>query len=659
MLKKIRWMAVVLLTGLVMYPLPLMADHQGAGQNSTLVLEPTVVTAGRIKEKKSDITTNATIYTREDLEASSIQDLSDLMLKEGFMVREYPNSTISVAIRGFSTDTHGNDLSSSVLILVNGRRAGTGNLAKISMDNVERVEIIRGPASVQYGASALGGVINVITRKGKGPFTAFLEGTLGSWDYKKGTVSMSGAVSQFDFDVTGSKSSQGDYDTGSGSEYRNTGFDSKERFSFNGGFTFLPQNRVGISYSDYSGDHIGSPDYLSANDPDDYVNHGIKSYDVYYDGQTRDDFLFWNIRYFKGKDEYETHDGAMTPSRTYWRDTDSQGAQAQITARWAVAQITAGWDWVDYEVSNSNTVAGKENTYENPAGFFMVKTKLLEDKLVLTGGGRYDEYEVTSDTGKVKEDDNWSFSCGAVYKITGELSVRANYAQAFKMPTADQLFMLTDYSAWGMGIWSGNENLKPESSETYEAGIDYTRGSLTGSLTYFHTDFEDRIAYKSIGGGVTQYTNVQGGTLDGVEGSLQLDIGAMFGWDWEIVPYGSFTTFLEYEDDETNEKFQYTPEWSAAYGMRVNHVEYGLNARLNFTHYGRHEITDYEGTGATTLGPDTVADFSVGKELFDMNKFGKIRLKGEINNLFDRDYALVQGYPSPGRTFYLGLNYTY
>jgi vitamin B12 transporter len=42
-----------------------------------------------------------------------------------------------------------------------------------------------------------------------------------------------------------------------------------------------------------------------------------------------------------------------------------------------------------------------------------------------------------------------------------------------------------------------------------------------------------------------------------------------------------------------------------------------------------------------------------------MNKFGKIRLKGEINNLFDRDYALVQGYPSPGRTFYLGLNYTY
>lgn len=147
--------------------------------------------------------------------------------------------------------------------------------------------------------------------------------------------------------------------------------------------------------------------------------------------------------------------------------------------------------------------------------------------------------------------------------------------------------------------------------------------------------------------------------MDGVEGSLQLDIGAMFGWDWEIVPYGSFTTFLEYEDDETNEKFQYTPEWSAAYGMRVNHVEYGLNARLNFTHYGRHEITDYEGTGATTLGPDTVADFSVGKELFDMNKFGKIRLKGEINNLFDRDYALVQGYPSPGRTFYLGLNYTY
>ncbi len=142
-------------------------DQSAAQAKKPQVMESMVVTSGRIKEKKEDVTTNITVFTAEDLETLSVSDLSDLMLKEGFMIREYPNSTISVGVRGFRTETHGNDLASHVLILIDGRRAGTGNLAKISMDNVERIEIIRGPGSVQYGASAMGGVINVITKRGR------------------------------------------------------------------------------------------------------------------------------------------------------------------------------------------------------------------------------------------------------------------------------------------------------------------------------------------------------------------------------------------------------------------------------------------------------------------------------------------------------------
>ena len=638
------------------------AGGQGNGKedSQSRILESMVVTAGRISEKKSDVTTNITVYTREDLEKLSVQDLSDLMVKEGFMVREYPNAIISVGIRGFRTETHGNDLASHVLILINGRRAGTGNLAKISMENVARIEIIRGPGSVQYGASAMGGVINIITRKGGKAFSASIEETLGSWDYQKTAADISGSIRKFDFAVSASKSSQDDYDTPNGTRYYNTGFDSKENIDFNGGFTFAPKNRVGFSFSDYQGDHIGSPDVLSSNNKVEYVDHSLQSFDIYYDGQTGDGFWLWNARYFQGKDEYETFDPATSTTHTYYRDTDNQGFQAQVTAKWDMAHITAGVDWTGYEISNTYTVAGKENTYENPAAFFMAKKRFLDDKLVLSAGGRYDRYEVESDTGKDKKETNWSSSLGAVYKLTTGLSVRANYAEAFRMPTADELFMYNDYSSFGFGIWSGNENLKPESSKTYEAGIDYTKGSLTAGLTWFYTEFKDKISYAyDADEDVTRYENVEGATLSGFEGNLQLDIGAFCGWAYEIVPYVSFAVHDKYEDDATGENLLYVPEWSASYGLRFNNTDIGLYSRLNFTYFGEQNITDYEETGETTLGKDTVADFSISKRLFSLEKYGQVSLKGEITNLFNESYALVQGYPSPGRTFYLGMSYSF
>ena len=532
------------------------------------------------------------------------------------------------------------------------------------MDNVEQIEIIRGPGSVQYGASAMGGVVNVITKKGKKGFTASAQGTLGSWDYKRAQADLSGKVSRFDYSISASRSTQGDYDTANGTRYYNTGYDSKENIDLNTGFTLWDKNRVGVSFSQYTGDGIGNPDYLSTNNRVNYVDHGLKSYDLYYDGQTQDGFLLWKARYFRGTDEYETYDPTNANPRTYFRDTDNQGVQAQITAQWDIFHVTGGIDWTDYALSNTNTLAGKENTYENPAAFLMAKAKLFDKKLVLSAGGRYDDYEVTSDAGKVKDETNWSMSFGAVYKLLTGLSVRANFAQAFRMPTAEELFMYNDYTSWGMGYWKGNENLKPETSQTYEAGIDYVMGTLTAGLTYFHTNFEDKIAYEVVSApGVspttTQYKNIAGATLSGIEGSLQFDIGEWFDWDFEVIPYGTFTLHTKYEDDSNGQNLQYVPEKSASYGLRFNNAALGFFSRLNFTLFGEQDITDSVGTGARTLGGETIADFSLTKRLFSFEKFGKVSLKGEINNLFNTDYALVQGYPSPGRTFYLGLNYTY
>jgi len=100
-------------------------------------LEEVVVTAGRVEEKKKEITSNVTIIDEEEIKSSSARDLGDLLAEKGIgHIQKYPGALSAVGIRGFRTETHGNDLMGHVLILLNGRRAGTGNLAKIMTKNI-------------------------------------------------------------------------------------------------------------------------------------------------------------------------------------------------------------------------------------------------------------------------------------------------------------------------------------------------------------------------------------------------------------------------------------------------------------------------------------------------------------------------------------------
>ncbi len=630
------------------------------GEEKIHKMEEVVVTAGRVEEKKEDVTTNITVITEEEIKQSSAQDLGDLLAEQGFRIQNYANSLVSVTIRGFQTQPQGNDLDSHVLILIDGRRAGTGNLAKISLDNVERLEIIRGPGSVQYGSAAMGGIVNVITKKGHGKPSVYAEETLGSWNYQKSSVGVSGEIKNFDFSLSGSRESQGDYNTAKGIAYHNTGFDSKDRISINAGWAFIPKNRMGITYTGYMGEGIGSPSYLSKNDLDNYVDHSIKSVDVVYNGQTSDSFLLWNLRYFNGKDKTETFDPETYGSvHSYFRDTDQKGGQAQLTVKWDHTHVTTGFDWTYYAIEDTYS-AGSEYTYDNPAAFLIAKTRLLNDKLVLSVGGRYDWYDVESNDSKSRDDTNWSTSLGAAYKFTPAVKVRVNYAEAFKMPTAEQLFMYNDYSAWGFGIWSGNPNLKPEKSSTYETGLDFSKESFSAGLTYFYTEFKDKISYAyDSSTGVTRYENIDGATISGIEGTLQCDIGDFFDWTYKLEPYASFTYLLETKDEANNTNLFYIGKLTASYGLKFSNPGIGFVSRLNFAYVDEQDITDYEGTGDKTLAAYTVANLTISKELFSYDRFGRVFLNADVSNLFNKDYAVFQGYPSPGRTFFVGLKYVY
>jgi vitamin B12 transporter len=224
----------------VMCPGLSFAEEEQKSGESVIKLDDVFISASRVEEKKKEIPYFVQTIPSERIEASSALDLGDLLAEIGIgHIQKYPGALASIGIRGFRTETHGNDLLGKVLILLNGRRAGTGNLAKITTKNIERIEIIRGPASVQYGSAAVGGIVNVITRQGKGRPTAFGEGILGSWDYREGSLGGQGEFKNLDFSGSYTYYSKGDYDTAEGIKYHNTGVDRVQNVSANLGYTFL------------------------------------------------------------------------------------------------------------------------------------------------------------------------------------------------------------------------------------------------------------------------------------------------------------------------------------------------------------------------------------------------------------------------------------
>ncbi|OIP91416.1 MAG: hypothetical protein AUK55_11215 [Syntrophobacteraceae bacterium CG2_30_61_12] len=644
------------------------AQAQAGDAESTSGAVPTlqtvVVSAGRVEEEKKQVTASVSVIDRETIKQSSALTLGELLSEQGLAVREYPGALSSVQIRGFRTETHGNDLKGHVLILLDGRRAGTGNVAKIFTKNVERIEIVRGPASVQYGSAAMGGVINVITRQGQGRISPAVEGSLGSWDSREGTVELGGQVSQFDFSGAYTYAEQGDYDTGDGKQYRNTGFDDRNNVSLNAGWTLSPDHRLGLIFTGYDMNGAGSPSYFSQNDLDNYVDSSNQSLDLIYDGASRSGLFSWKARYFNGKDQdrwvdpTESNPDGWDDGIDSDRNTDFQGAQGQLTANLSHVRVTAGFDWADYEVNASWTP--EQTEYENPAGFILAKTTLFDDRLVLTGGVRTDQYtvRVTEPAGDSASDRHVSPRFGLAYSLTDHLRLRANYGQAFVMPEADQL--AADYTVWGRR-YVGNPELSPETGNTYETGVDLYWRSLYAGLTLFTTDFADKIEPVVLQDGSNSWDNLGDATISGIEGELTVDIGDYFDWNFALRPYTRFTYLFRYEDDETGQDLLYTPDWNGSFGLTLSGWN-GLSANLNFAYSGVQTVTDYESGypyQEVELDRSLVADLSVRKRLPITDNLGGLTLMASIRNLFDEDYAYVKGYPMPGRSFYLGLRYQY
>ncbi|MDR1165766.1 MAG: TonB-dependent receptor [Deltaproteobacteria bacterium] len=633
-------------------------------------LDTMVVTASRVEESLREVSSNITVITREEIDSRSASVLEDLLPSFGINVKKNPGTLSTVQIRGFATDAHGNDLGSHVLVLLNGRRLGTGNAAMISLVNAERIEIIRGPAAVQYGAASMGGVINVITKRAVNePFHARVSAKAGSFAFREYEANFSGSAANFDFAAGVNYESQNSFKTGLKRVYLNSDYENYAA-AFDVGRNFWETHRVGLTFNYYNAPDSGSPGTFNVNpSAANRVNRTKKSnvsLGLDYDGGTQDGRWDWLLRYSVAKDK-RLYDNPLTPLTTSVYKVDARTGQAQLSFKGGLYDLTGGVDYLHYDLySNAVAQAGHGSIYKDMALFAIGKLRLWDGRVILTAGGRQDffSYDSKEQDAISQKINHFSPSLGVAYLPFDFLKIRAHYAQAFAMPTDSQIS--GDFWVSATSHYVPSPNLEPETSDVYEIGVDYLGKYTDMGLTYFFITSKKYISYQPAGtvAGVnlTRAMNLDRAYRGGVEFSLSSDIARMFGQDFTFKPSVSLTHFFKSRQRNTPTS-AYTPvtgipETTITYGIYFNAPKIGLMANLSIGHYGRERQAT--ATGTTNHDPYNVTDLVVEKRIFDFAAKGQLKARLEINNFTNEEYATQSSnYQMPGRTVHMGLVYDY
>lgn len=481
--------------------------NEATAKQEEFTLDPVVVTALRSESKDLKTPAYVNVYSEQQLKATGASNLLDaLQFTEGITYDGYGASghlyssmTAKTIIRGMDRGT---------VVLINGvptNMSGYYALERIPLENIEKVEIVKGASSVLYGTSAMGGVINIITKSTVGN-TVTLEH--GSHDTKKQAVSLQLA----DISVSASRTERGDF--GAISEPysgKYTAFEGDKRDFFrwswklNDSMTLTHEHALDAFHvGRYNAAGNTLHEKIDQTETKDSVSLNIK-HDTW---QT-------NVYFNELLREYEKFSAAGTQNA----DTDTKfktfGLDTQTSWRTPFAQFTAGTAWQrdqfnsdDYYnapgSSASSYVPIKERDFHS---LFVQMNHPLSDKTHLIVGARQEFINQ-------KEAKDYSEFCPQIQLVTAiddEQSWYVNVGRAFRMPALSDMYG----STWRK---NGNPNLEPEYGYNYEIGWKKAAENNSLKLALYHMDFTNYIQWQKLSDGTYDPYNTEFKNL-GVEAS--------------------------------------------------------------------------------------------------------------------------------------------
>jgi len=536
--------------------------QQAASDSGVITLDQLVVTGVGRPEPLSKIASTMQVIDAKEIRESHSSSVTELLKERaiGFFSDWTPGQT-SISIRGARSDGQGRDYRGQVLVLLNGRRAGTANLSKLSPDQLDRIEIIRGPASVAYGNQAMGGVINLITRSGRSVEggTASIEG--GSYEYGRVTAEYGAVLSDSLAAYVGASGmTSGDYDGGSGSS-KQVNTSSKRRGALGAvNWDLAPDHALDFTVRTDGVYDVGFPG--SSWDYDNTDDRSNQSVEVTYSGVLKEQGIDLHAQLYAFRDVDSFHWG----SEAAGIDTDDNRRKltaygVRLTPQFHLTDSTTLLVGFDGEQSylrstrDRTSVSGApiaqiapyDNNENNllTAGYAEVTQSLFDDRLTGRAGMRYTRNAISlQDTPNVnlggethRTFDGTTHSVGLAYAILPDLKARTSYATGFRAPTGSELAGEFSPVLTPNRITRGNPNLDPEQSRQFEIGLTYAPGNLFLDIAVFDQTIEDRITSEVVdargpgtGDDISQYLNAGGDArVQGVELQVQVDAAPWFG----------------------------------------------------------------------------------------------------------------------------------
>jgi vitamin B12 transporter len=549
----------------------------GAAHAQQMLDEIVVTTPSSRPEPVTSVAGTVQVINREKIERSTARSVTDLLAENavGFMSEWTPGQT-SINIRGAATEGQGRDFRSQVLVLLNGHRAGTANISKLSIADIDRIEIVRGPSSVVYGSQNMGGVINIILKTGLTAPGTLVEGSGGSWGLVQGKAQTGGSHSWVDWYAGIALAGRDDFHIGGGRREGNTAWNRKGATAALGA-QVNENNRLEFNVRTdgvYDAGFRGSSANLFAFD-----TRTNQSFDANYYGKTPDERFHWFWQVYGVNDVDDLNNPSplsalnAVPSRTTVdhnkRNLDIIGTRVQPRAKlWAGNELLVGFDFEESRIRSDRFRAGgaavtqvspqDNNQHERVYAYYAEDVqKFFDDRFTIRGGVRKTEGATSLDATpyaptlipNTKKYDATTYSTGGTVRFTDWLSGRIGASTGFRAPTATELGANFTITPIGTTIF-GNPNLSPESSRQVEAGGTVAWNGLRLDAAVFQNVIQNRIGTvvrSSVGGVVIQDTrnNPADIVVQGVEIQSEGDILAWLPsrpptWRWSVFGNGYY-----------------------------------------------------------------------------------------------------------------------
>jgi vitamin B12 transporter len=605
-----------------------------------------VVTATRTNTPSIEIASSISVIDSAEIASSNKSDVLSLLKDQyGLSISQSggPGQIAQVYMRGADPGF--------VLVQIDGVKlnmpddpGNTYDFSNLPVDNIERVEILRGPQSTLYGSDAMAGVINIITKKGSGAPSYFFNLEGGSLNSFKGLAGVNGSSGQTDYSMTFSKTktrgiSAADVSFGNSEPDGFDDYNISSRF----GWTINPDLKLN-AYAEFNKgktdlDQFGG---LGGDDPTYIFNHeqGVYKAEAAIGGlqglwQQNISLSFMrNLRRF----QYDSTLNNPLSSRSFYQGNDYQ-VEWQNNIKLPEHLLVFGVS-ADKE-NSSSTDSYMSSVYGNSVSSFPEKemntfSGYMQDQIKLsniiftTAGIRYDNY------GNIGSALTYRITQTYLVEKTGT-KLKAVLGTGFKAPS---LFDLYDPNY-------GNPNLKSEKSRGWEAGFEQyiINYDIVFGVTYFNNSFTDLIGYDSN----FRSINIAKALTNGIESYLTADFS-------KIVRVTASYTYTKSQDEtpgsaDENLPLLRRPKNSASLKFNYN-LSSLANANFDVIYVGQRDDKDFSFYPAQRvhLSPYTLVNLSASYSLLE-----NVQLYARLENALDKKYEDIYGFGTTGRTGYVGL----